>query len=85
MRVVVHSEHRPADLPRAELASRNASRSIMLLTSMSSMKDSMVMGACGFALNIFFVFSQATNSRYIAYERHEEQSVSSARRRCLAA
>mmetsp|Transcript_58395 Transcript_58395/g.130144 ORF Transcript_58395/g.130144 Transcript_58395/m.130144 type:complete len:212 (-) Transcript_58395:619-1254(-) len=47
--------------------SRKSSRLIMLLTSMSSMKHSMLMGACGLALSTFLVFSQATKSRYIAF------------------
>ena len=39
----------------------------MLFTSMSSMKHSMLMGACGLAERTFFVFSAAVSRRYIAF------------------
>mmetsp|Transcript_48780 Transcript_48780/g.120994 ORF Transcript_48780/g.120994 Transcript_48780/m.120994 type:complete len:235 (-) Transcript_48780:765-1469(-) len=48
-------------------ACKKSSRSTMALTSMSSMKHSMLMGACGLALRTFLVFSQATSKRYMAF------------------
>mmetsp|Transcript_18688 Transcript_18688/g.31808 ORF Transcript_18688/g.31808 Transcript_18688/m.31808 type:complete len:221 (-) Transcript_18688:638-1300(-) len=57
-----------SSLSRAGAAdSRKSARSTILLTSMSFMKHSMLMGACGLAERTFFVFSHATSSRYMAF------------------
>lgn len=66
LRKPLGSRMKRVDSNHNQLASRKSSRLIMLLTSMSSMKHSMLMGACGLALSTFLVFSQATKSRYIA-------------------
>ena len=47
--------------------SRKSSRSIDPLTSMSSMNDSIAIGACGLAESTFFVFSAAVISRNHAF------------------
>mmetsp|Transcript_52740 Transcript_52740/g.115046 ORF Transcript_52740/g.115046 Transcript_52740/m.115046 type:complete len:230 (-) Transcript_52740:575-1264(-) len=52
---------------RGSHSCRNTSRSIMPLTSMSSMKHSMEIGAFGLALSTFFVFSAAVISRNHAF------------------
>mmetsp|Transcript_5158 Transcript_5158/g.17080 ORF Transcript_5158/g.17080 Transcript_5158/m.17080 type:complete len:213 (+) Transcript_5158:2011-2649(+) len=52
---------------RGAHSSRKMSRSIMPLTSMSSMKHSMEMGACGLDESTFFVFSAAVISRNHAF------------------